>query len=101
MEYVSWFSMILASLVPLLIGSVYFYGSKFGIKLKESLRINYYKTQILKGLLVFTLSFFIAFFLLGDVNQPGQEGEFNTFSHGAWHGAYLAILVAMPIVTVY
>jgi len=24
------------------------------------------------------LFFFIAFFLLGDVNQTGQEGEFNT-----------------------
>ena len=29
-----------------------------------------------------------------------QEGEFDTFKHGAWHGIFIAIAVATPIIVV-
>jgi len=43
------------------------------------------------------MSFFLAFFLLNFNNSPGQEGEFDSFGHGAWHGAFVAIVIAMPV----
>ena len=39
----------------------------------------------------------IPFFLLAFNNSPGQEGEFDTFGHGAFHGAIVGILVVTPV----
>ena len=45
------------------------------------------------------LSFFLSFFLL-NFNNSGinQEGDFDTFQHGVWHGTFIAITVASPII---
>ena len=43
------------------------------------------------------MSFFLSFFLLDFNNGPGQEGDYDTFAHGAWHGCFVAIIIGMPI----
>lgn len=51
--------------------------------------------------LTFGLSLLMAalmtFFLMNFNNSPGQEGEFDTFGHGAAHGAVLSIFLIIPI----
>ena len=43
------------------------------------------------------MSFFLSFFLINFNNSPGQEGQFDNFAHGAWHGFFVALVVGMPI----
>jgi len=38
----------------------------------------------------------LSLFMVGYCNSAGQEGQFDTFGHGAWHGAVVGLLVAMP-----
>jgi hypothetical protein len=39
-------------------------------------------------------------FLLVNVDGPGQENEFDSFKHGAFHGFLLALMVAMPVMVI-
>ena len=50
------------------------------------------------GVLI-VFSFFLSFFLL-NFNNSGinQEGDFDTFQHGAWHGTFIAITVVSPVI---
>ena len=41
-----------------------------------------------------------ALFFLEFNNGIGQEGEFDTFLHGAWHGTFVAIVFGLPILLV-
>ena len=43
------------------------------------------------------MSFLLSWFLLINVDGPGQEGSFDSFKHGAFHGAEIGLLVAMPL----
>lgn len=36
-------------------------------------------------------------FMLVNVDGPGQEGEFDTFKHGVFHGVLVGFMVAMPV----
>ena len=38
-----------------------------------------------------------SFFMLVNVDGPGQEGEFDTFKHGVFHGVLVGFMVAMPV----
>ena len=90
--------MLLASLTPLAIGFVYYHKALFGKALqdatggKEGSSIGMYIAFVLT-------SFLLSFFLL-NFNNDGinQEGDFDNFLHGAWHGAFVAITVVVPIV---
>jgi hypothetical protein len=42
------------------------------------------------------MSILLSFFLLGFNNSPGQEGEFDTFGHGAFHGFIVGLLIVTP-----
>ena len=42
-------------------------------------------------------AFMMAFFLLGFNNSPGQEGEFDSFGHGAFHGLILTVFIVLPV----
>ena len=33
-------------------------------------------------------------------NGPGQEGSFDTFGHGAFHGLVIGIVIAMPVLVI-
>jgi hypothetical protein len=43
------------------------------------------------------MSFILAFFLTNFNNSLGQEGEFDTFGHGAFHGLVLSLFIIMPV----
>ncbi|MEL6866240.1 MAG: DUF1761 domain-containing protein, partial [Bacteroidota bacterium] len=102
MNEINWLSMALATLMPITIGSLYYHKAVFGNAWMGSIgRSEQAPTQgsrlLMLGLCL-VLSFFLSFFLL-NFNNDGinQEGDFDTFQHGAWHGMFVAITVAMPI----
>ncbi len=49
----------------------------------------------------FVFSFLLSFFLLNFNNDgPNQEGDFDTFLHGAWHGTLAAIVIVTPVTVI-
>lgn len=101
MENVNWLSMIIATLIPMIVGFVYYHKAVAGNAWMKSLGIT--EADIQKGNMAVTMgvslvmSFLLAFFMLNFNNQPGQEGVFDTFKHGAFHGFFIGFVVAMPI----
>ena len=43
------------------------------------------------------MSFLIAFFMMQFCNGQGQEGQFDTFKHGAAHGVIISLFLIIPI----
>ena len=103
MDNVNWISMILASLTPMFIGFFYYHDAVFGKVWKDSINLTAGKAKESNKLLTIStaiiFSFLLSLFLL-TFNNDGinQEGKFDTFQHGAWHGAFIAILVVIPII---
>jgi len=105
MNDINWISMALATITPILIGFLYYHKKTFGRVWLDS--INLTDRKISKSNIMVTigislvLSFFLSFFLLNFNNSgPNQEGDFDTFRHGAWHGIFIAITVASPVIVV-
>jgi hypothetical protein len=48
-------------------------------------------------LLSLVASFLLSMFLINFNNQPGQEGQFDTFGHEAFHSIFLMIAFVFPI----
>ncbi len=97
----NWLSLLIATLIPMLLGFVYYHKVVFGKAWMASLGIT--EEDVQKGNMgmifgvSFVCSFLIAFFLAANVNGPGQEGEFDSFKHGVFHGAIIAILLVTPV----
>ncbi|MBT8257968.1 MAG: DUF1761 domain-containing protein [Bacteroidia bacterium] len=104
MEPINWLSMVIATLTPLVVGFIYYNKNVFGKawmislgKTEEDLKQG--NKALIFGLSI-VLSFLLAFFLLNFNNSPGQEGEFDTFRHGAWHGIFISVVVGIPIMVI-
>lgn len=102
MENVNWFSMILAALTPMLVGFIYYHKAVFGKAWMASIGMTEEKAKEANMVVTFgvsiVLSFLLSVFLLNFCNDGiNQEGAFDTFQHGAWHGAFLAIIVVAPV----
>ncbi|OUS01054.1 hypothetical protein A9Q86_09935 [Flavobacteriales bacterium 33_180_T64] len=103
MENINWLSIILATLTPMFIGFIYYHKAVFGKAWLDSIGMTDEKAK--KANLAVTLSvslvfsFLLSFFLL-NFNNDGinQEGEFDTFLHGAWHGTFIAIIIVTPVI---
>lgn len=101
MEQTNWLSIIISSVIPLIVGSIYYHKTLFGKAWMNSLGIN--DEDLKKGNKVLILglslvmSFLLSVFLINFNNSTGQEGEFDNFTHGAWHGFFLSFVVGMPI----
>lgn len=104
MPPINWLSILIATLIPMLLGFVYYHKALFGKAWMASLGMT--EEDIQKGNMgmIFGVSlvcaFLIAFFVVFNVNGPGQEGvnrEFDTFKHGMGHGLILSILFVVPI----
>ncbi|MEM7104923.1 MAG: DUF1761 domain-containing protein [Bacteroidota bacterium] len=99
MEEINWLSMILATITPVLLGLAYFHpkalGSAFSSDRKPTKRPNG-----ITIILALVFSFFLAFFMLNFNNSPGQEGDFDNFTHGVWHGMFVGIVIALPITAI-
>ncbi|RNC86372.1 MAG: DUF1761 family protein [Winogradskyella sp.] len=100
MDTINWLSMILSTITPLVIGVAYFHKNLFGKVLTDTIGVSDKKPNTIVLIIVaLILSFFLSFFLL-NFNNSGinQEGDFDTFGHGVWHGVFVAITVVSPIV---
>ena len=100
MDEINWFSMILATLTPLMVGFIYYHPAAFGKAWPETDRTDAKKGKVVAVfVLAIVFSFFLSFFLL-NFNNSGinQEGSFDTFRHGAWHGTFVAITLAAPVI---
>ncbi len=101
MEHTNWLSVVISSLIPIIIGFIYYNKNLFGKVWMNSLGIN--EEDLKKGNKVLILglsvimSFLLSIFLLNFNNSEGQEGQFDNFTHGAWHGFFVAFIVGMPI----
>ncbi|NNE30317.1 MAG: DUF1761 domain-containing protein [Saprospiraceae bacterium] len=98
---INWLSMIIAALMPMAVGMVYYHKKVAGAAWMDSIGMTEEKAKEANMPLTFGLSlimaFLIAFFLLQFNNGAGQEGEFDTFQHGMAHGVVLSIFLVIPI----
>jgi hypothetical protein len=104
---INWLALIAASILPLVTGFIWYnpkvFGSAWmkesGMTMEKAQQMNPAKTY---GLAVI-LAFLIAFSLWPEVMLGGAPGDphgtdaFMTFKHGAFHGALIGFLVAMPV----
>ncbi len=102
---INWLSMLLASATPLVIGTIYYHPSIFGeawsSALGKTLREIGDGNKLVATAVYLLTSFLLAFFLL-NFNNDGinQEGDFDNFLHGAWHGLFVAVTIVIPIVVI-
>ncbi|NHN27709.1 DUF1761 domain-containing protein [Flavobacterium jejuense] len=102
MDSINWFSMVIATIIPVSFGFIY-YKIIFGNIWLDSIGIVYKKKKKTNMIIIIgvsiILSFFLSFFLL-NFNNSGidQEGGYDTFQHGAWHGTFIAITVVSPVI---
>ena len=101
MENTNWLSLVLGALVPMIVGFIYYHKAVFGKAWMDSIGMTEEKAKQANMGLTFGISlvmaFILSFFLLGFNNSPGQEGQFDTFGHGAFHGAILAVFIVIPV----
>lgn len=101
MENVNWLSLIIATLIPMIMGMIWYHKSTFGNAwMKETgltdEKIAQANMPVTMGVSL-VMSFLLAFFMLNFCNGAGQEGEFDTFKHGVAHGAIVGLFVVLPV----
>ena len=101
MENINWISFIISMLIPMVVGFVWYSNFAFGKAWMASIGMTEEKAKEANMALTFGLSLVMAamitFFLLNFNNGLGQEGEFDTFGHGAAHGAIISLFLIVPI----
>ncbi len=101
MENVNWLSLVLAALVPMFTGFIYYHKAVFGKAWMASIGMTEEKAKQSNMAVVFgvslLMSFLIALFMTINTNGPGQEGEYDTFKHGAAHGMIVSFFFVIPI----
>lgn len=102
MENINYLSLIIATLIPTAVGFIFYHKAVMGGAWMAATGITEEKAKESNMAVVFgvslLMSFFLAVFLTGNCNGPGQEGQYDTFKHGAFHGFFLALLVAVPVI---
>ncbi len=94
-------AIIIASLIPMIVGFIYYHKSLLGKPWMESLGIT--EADLNKGNMAvifgisLLMSLMMSMYLLMNVDGPGQEGPYDSFKHGALHGVILAIMLAVPV----
>ncbi len=101
MGNINWISVLLAALVPLIMGFIWYHKALFGKAWMAATGITEEKAKEANMPLTFGLSLLLAalmaFFFVNFNNSPGQEGVFDTFKHGAAHGLVIGLFIALPI----
>ena len=94
-------SIVIATLMPMILGMIYYSKPLFGKTWMASIGMTEEKQKeanmpVVMGVSI-VMAFLMAMFLLSFCNGPGQEGEFDTFKHGAFHGGLAAFFLAIPV----
>ena len=101
MENLNWFSLLISAIIPMVLGMIWYSKALFGKAWMDSIGMTEEKMKSANmGLtmgLAFVMALLITLFMFGFCNGPGQEGEFDTFKHGAAHGLILSLLLIIPI----
>ncbi|MEM7369446.1 MAG: DUF1761 domain-containing protein [Bacteroidota bacterium] len=95
----NWLAILVTGLVPMALGFAWYHKNVFGKTWMDSLG---FKEEDLQGGnmgLIFGLSYVLAIVAAMFVNQAvgHSEGEFATFKHGAFHGMFIGLMVALPV----
>ena len=94
-------AIVIAALIPMFMGFIYYHPKVFGKAWMDSLGLK--EEDLKKGNMgaimgiSLVMSVLLSFFMLVNVDGPGQEGEFDTFKHGVFHGVLVGFMVAMPV----
>jgi len=97
----NWLAILIAALIPMIVGFIYYHKSLFGKAWMNSLGMT--EEDLKKGNMAvifgvsLLMSFLLSMFLLGNVDGALKEGSFDSFKHGAFHGTLIGIMVAMPV----
>ena len=98
---INWLSIVLAALVPMVMGFIYYHKALFGKAWMDSIGMTLEKAKEANMPLMFGLSFvmslLVAIFMTQFCNGTGQEGEFDTFKHGIAHGIIISLFLIIPI----
>ena len=97
----NWLAIIVAALIPMIIGFIYYHPKVFGRAWMNSLGLTEADLKagnmaLIMGISLF-MSFVLSMWLVGNVDGPGQEGRYDSFQHGAVHGLIIGLMVAMPV----
>lgn len=100
-QELNWLGLILAAITPMVIGMIYYSKPLFMKPWMAAIGMTEEKQKQGNMPVIFGLSFVsafaIAFFLIQFNNSYGQEGEFDSFAHGAAHGLILTLFLIAPI----
>lgn len=95
----------LAAIVPMIVGFLWYNPKTFEPAWMDTIGMTKEKQAGGNMAVIFGVSLLMAFILTMPlsyfVNHPSQfggEASGNTFGHGAFHGVFTAILIAMPII---
>lgn len=94
-------AILIGTLIPMIMGFIYYHPKVFGKAWMNSLGIT--EEDVKKGNMAvifgvsLVMSLLMSMFLLVNVDGPGQENEFDSFKHGAFHGFLISLMVAMPV----
>ncbi len=101
MEHINWLSLVICALIPMIVGFAYYHKAVFGKAWMETIGMTEEKAAQGNMAVVFgvsiVMSIILTVFLMGFNNSPGQEGEFDTFGHGAFHGAVVGVFILIPV----
>ena len=103
----NWLAILVSALIPLIIGAIWYHPKVFGTAWMHATGITEAKTKTMSPVKAYVAALFLSgilsFYLyinvlIGgpDEMRHGQE-IFMTFKHGAAHGAFLGIFVALPV----
>ncbi|RMG22798.1 MAG: DUF1761 domain-containing protein [Bacteroidetes bacterium] len=96
----NWLALAVAAVSTLVAGFVWYNPKVFGKAWMEASGMTEEKAQQGNMLLTFGLSLVLAFvaaiFISSMVAHGGEE--FTTFKHGAFHGMFLGLMVAAPVI---
>ncbi|NNF22123.1 MAG: DUF1761 domain-containing protein [Saprospiraceae bacterium] len=106
---INWLPMIVAAFIPLVLGAIY-YGPLFGKPWMASLGFTEEDLQGANMPLIYGVALVLAFLLAMGINfnielshkecsDAGDViyGSFHTFKHGALHGFFTCLFLAIPV----
>ena len=99
----NWLGLIVAAVSALAVGFVWYNPKVFGTAWMKEVGMTEEDAQKGNMPMIFGIALVVAFLLSFWFNyfiqsaHPDTLAEFSTFGHGAFHGAFVGILVAMPV----